>query len=194
MLFKGNLKLLFSLDWKSSFLQIPIVWRKRSLDLSFAFHSRTSLYCNNNMSVHKQWLYFNNWVNCPFKYSDGQKHASVCRRGTGGWWQEGEESRRETDRGKQSHHLPVLALLSPLLHCTNYCLPCSPISMQQGSLAAPLAPGHWIRYLCYGVRGSGAVRPITLWIIWDSCSPLTRRRVVKRKKTNKGIRSAQTPT
>lgn len=160
-----------------SFFQVPIVWRKRSLDIilcvPFCTVTTTWGWVNND--------YFNIWVNYLFKYFDGQKHASVCRRGTRWMMAGGGRSLGVRDRGKQSHHLPVLALLSPLLHCTNYCLPCSPISMQQGSLAAPLAPGHWIRYLCYGVRGSGAVRPITLWIIWDSCSPLMRRGVVKRE-------------
>lgn len=65
---------------------------------------------------------------------------------------------------------------SPLvLSSSNYWLLPSPISMQRGHSSPPLAPGHWIRYLRYGVRGSGARRPLTPWIIWDSSSPAWER-------------------
>lgn len=165
------------------FPQTFIVWTKGSLNI-LLLCSVQELLCT--ATTTQGWVnndcFFYIWVTTSLRtLTDRSMWVSVGEI-RDGWWQEGEESRRETDRGKQSHHLPVLALLSPLLHCTNYCLPCSPISMQQGSLSAPLAPGHWIRYLRCGVRGSRAVRPVTPWIIWDSCSPLTRREEVEKRE------------
>lgn len=62
------------------------------------------------------------------------------------------------------------------------------ISMQQGRSSSPLAPGHWIRYLRYGARGSGAPCPLTPWIIWDSCFCLGELKTNKTPQINKGIR------
>ncbi len=62
------------------------------------------------------------------------------------------------------------------------------ISMQQGRSTPPLAPGHWIRYLRYGARGSGALRPLTPWIIWDSGSCLGELKTNKTPQINKEIR------
>lgn len=94
-------------------------------------------------------------------------------------WGEEFERHRQAERGKTKPSSPSACppLPSPLQ--LQLLPPFPAISMQQGCSSPPLAPGHWICYLRYGARGSGAPHPLTPWIIWDSCSCLGETKTIK---------------
>ena len=90
-----------------------------------------------------------------------------CGGGRGGGVWAAQTGREKTKPSSPSACPPLpsplqLQLLAPL----------PAISMQQGRSSPALAPGHWIRYLRYGARGSGPPWPLTPRIIWDSWSCL----------------------
>lgn len=117
----------------------------------------------------------------------------------GGWWQQGEESRCQTDRGKQSHHLPVLALVppSPPLHqllalllghqyaaglarSTTRPRPLNTLPLLWGERLEGSAPRNPVDNL-------GFLLPADEWKEWE------KEKTNKETHSNEGIMSVQTP-